>query len=89
MLDHVFDVYSIDLERLDQPPENILAVLKNAVLDLKDMIEKELEQRRTVKVVVALHLNFYQSADTPFLTNPPVVFNSDAVEVRAQIWMRH
>ena len=80
-LDHVFDEYSIDLERLDQTPENILDVLKNAVLDLKDTIEKEIEKKRALKVVVALHLNFHQSADTTFRTNPPVVFNSDVVEV--------
>ena len=34
-LDHVFDEYSIDLE-------NILDVLKSAVLDLKNTIDKEL-----------------------------------------------
>ena len=35
-LDHVYDEFSIDLEQLNQTPENILDVLKSAVLDLKE-----------------------------------------------------
>ena len=51
------------------------------VLDLKDTIQRELERKRALKVVVSLHLNFHQAADTSFLTDPPVVFNSDVIEV--------
>ena len=82
-LDHVYDEYSIDLEQVDQTSENILDVLKNAVMDFKDTIEREVEQKRALKVVVSLHLNFHQAADTSFLTEPPIVFNSEAVEVLA------
>ena len=64
----MFDKYSIELERLYQTSERILDVLKSTVLDLKDKIEKELEQKRALKVLVALHLNFHQPADTTFLT---------------------
>ena len=79
----MFDEYSIDLEQVDQTPENILDVLKNAIMDFKETIERGVQKKRALKVVIALHLNFHQAADTSFLTEPPIVFNSEAVEVLA------
>ena len=40
-LDHVYDEYSLDLEQLDQTPDNILDVLKNAMMDLKTRSNEE------------------------------------------------
>ena len=89
-LDHVFDEYSIDLERLDQTPENILDVLKNAVLDLKDTIQRELEQKRALKVVVSLHLNFHQAADTTSLPSPLLYSTARQSKYSPQpTWTRH
>ena len=75
--------FTVDLEQLEQTPETILDVLKDAILDLKETIEQELEKKRALKIIVALHVNFHQSADLSFLTDPPAVFNSEPVEVLA------
>ena len=82
-LDHVMEEFTVDLEQLEQTPETILDVLKDAILDLKATIEQELEKKRALKIIVALHVNFHQSADLAFLTDPPAVFNSEPVEVLA------
>ena len=44
------DEDTVDLEKLEQTPDTILDVLKEAILDLNDIIEKELEQKRALKV---------------------------------------
>ena len=82
-LDHATDEYTVDLKELEQTQETILDVLKDAILDLKETVEQELERKRALKIVVALRVTFHQSTDPTFLTEPPAVFSSDPVEVFA------
>ena len=64
----------MDLEKIDQTPETILNVLKDGILDLKVAIEEELEKKRLMKIIVALHVVFHQATDPIFLRKPPPVF---------------
>ena len=50
-LDHVMEEFTVDLEQLEQTPETILDVLKDAILDLKATIEQELEKKRALKII--------------------------------------
>lgn len=49
-LDHVTDEYSVDLNEREQTPETILDVLKDSIAELRETIERELEQKRALKV---------------------------------------
>ena len=82
-LNNATDEYTINLEEREQTPESIMGVLKDGVGDLKETVERELEQKRALKITVALHVIFRQSADPSFLTEPPAVFNTSPVEVLA------
>ena len=49
-LNHTIDEYTLDLEEREQTPETIMDVLKDNIFDLQETIEKELEQKRALKV---------------------------------------
>ena len=71
----------MDLEKIDQTPETILNVLKDNILDLKVTIEEELEKKRSIKIIVALHALFHQATDPTFLSEPPPVFKTTPIEI--------
>ena len=75
-LNYTPDIFTLDLEKIDQTPKMILNVLKYSILDLKVAIEKELEKKRSMKIIVALHVVFHQATDPTFLSEPPPVFKS-------------
>ena len=52
-------------------------------MNLKPTIEVELERKRALKVIVALHVTFHQATDPTFLSEPPPVFKSMPVEILA------
>ena len=80
-LEHTTDKFTINLEQLDQTPETIIDILKNNVMDLKSTIEVEMERKRALKIIVALHVTFHQATDPTFLSEPPPVFKSLPVEI--------
>ena len=82
-LDHATDEYAVDLSAHEQTPGTIMDVLSDGIAGLKDTIEKEVEQKLGIKVIVTLVATFHQAADPTFLTEPPAVFNTDPVAVFA------
>ena len=62
-LNRVMDEYSVNLEEVEQSPETILNVLKNAVLDLEEAIKRDLEQKRAIKVTSIVRFYSLHSAD--------------------------
>ena len=75
-LNHTTDKFTLDLEKIDQTPNTILNVLKDGILDLNVAIEKELEKKQSMKIIIALHVVFHQATDPTFLSEPPPVFKS-------------
>ena len=82
-LNHTTDKFTLDLEKINQTPETILNVLKDNILDLKVTIEEELEKKRSMKIIVALHVVFHQATNPTFLSKPPPVFKSSPLEILA------
>ena len=82
-LDHVTDQFRTDLKEFSQTPETIIDVLKDNIVNLKPTIEIELERKRALKIIVALHVTFHQATDPTFLSEPPPVFKSSPIEVLA------
>ena len=80
-LNHTTDKFTLDLEKINQTPETILNVLKDNILDLKVTIEEELEKKRSIKIIVALHALFHQATDPTFLSEPPPVFKTTPIEI--------
>ena len=80
-LNHTTDKFTLDLEKINQTPETILNVLKDNILDLKVTIEEELEKKRSIKIIVALHALFHQATDPTFLSEPPPVFKTTPFEI--------
>ena len=78
---HVTDQFRTDLKKFSQTPETIIDVLKDNIVNLKPTIEIELERKRTLKIIVALHVTFHQATDPTFLSEPPPVFRSSPIEV--------
>ena len=50
-------------------------------MNLTPTIEVELERKRALKIIVALHVTFHQATDPTFLSEPPPVFKSSPMEV--------
>ena len=80
-LNHTTDKFTLDLEKINQTPETILNVLKDNILDLKVTIKEELEKKRSMKIIVALHVVFHQATDPTFLSEPPPVFKTTPFEI--------
>ena len=80
-LQHTTDKFIINLDEIQQTPETIIDIFKNSIMDLKPTIEVELEQKRALKVVIALHAAFHQATDPTFLTEPHPVFRSLPLEI--------
>ena len=76
-LDHTTDKFKTSLEQFDQTPETIIDIFKKSMMDLKF----ELERKRTMKVVIALHAAFNQAEDPTFLTEHHSVFKSLPLEI--------
>ena len=75
-LNHTTDKYTIKLNELVHTPETILYVMSNSVIDLKPTIEEEVERKRALKIVLALHVVFCQATDSTFLSDSLPVFKS-------------
>ena len=82
-LDHTTDHFIKDLTQFVQTPETIIDVLKDNIKKLGSIIEVELERKRSLKIVVALHTTFHQATDPSFLSEPPPVFKTTPMEVLA------
>ncbi len=80
-LNHTVDKHTLDLTKMDQTPETILNVLKDGISNLKVTIEEELEKKRSLKIIVALHVVFRQATDPAFLSEPPPVFKTSPIEI--------
>ena len=82
-LDHATDRFTVHLQELDQTPETIIDILRDSIHNLKPTIEVELERKRALKMIVALHVTFHQATDPTFLSEPPPVFKTSPMEVLA------
>ena len=71
----------MDLVKVDQTLETILNVLKDGILDLKVTIEEELDKKRLMKIIVALHVAFHKAMDPTFLSEPPPIFKTTPIEI--------
>ena len=82
-LEHATDRFTLHLQELDQTPEAIIGILRDSIHNLKPTIEVELERKRALKMIVALHVTFHQATDPTFLSEPPPVFKTSPMEVLA------
>ena len=82
-LEHTTDKFSINLKKQNQTPETIIDIFKQNITNLTSTIERELEKKRALKIVVAVHTTFHQATDPTFLSEPPPVFKSLPMEVLA------
>ena len=71
-------VCTINLE--EQPAEKILST---AVYRYRNTIVTQLQWKHTLKIFFSLHLNFHQSSDPSFITEPPVLLNTEPLEILA------
>ena len=78
-LENTLADYRLDLE--DENQDDIFAVLKHAVFQLKNKVREEIMKKKAIKVYVSLHADFHLSMDTTFITEPPLVLNTGVVEV--------
>ena len=74
-LDHATDQFIKDLKQFVQTPETIIDILKDYVMDLKPTIVVELERKRALKIIVALHVTFQQATDPTFLSEHLLILN--------------
>ena len=82
-LDGVLQEYRINLERREQTVESIFEVLSRAVYEYRNTVVTQLRRKHGLKIIYSLHLNFHQSTDPSFITEPPVVLNTEPVEILA------
>ena len=73
--------YRLNLEDEQQDASNVLDVLKESTFQVENRINEEVVKKRAVKFYLPLHVNFHLSTDVAFLTDPPVVLSTDAIEV--------
>ena len=71
--------FSISLEEKQQTAENIYEVLSATIYRYRSTIEKKL----STKIYMSLHVNFHQSSDPTFISDPPIVLNTKPVEIIA------
>ena len=71
--------YCLNLE--DEQQDDIFAVLKDSLFQLKDNINEEVVKKRAIKFYVSLHINFHLGSDEEFKTEPPAVLNTEALEI--------
>ena len=80
-LDNTLANYQLNLDDEEQDAGNIVGVLKNSILQLNNRINEELMKKKAIKFYISLHANFHLSSDTSFMTDPPVVLNTDVEEI--------
>ena len=71
--------FSISLEEKKQTVESIYEVLSDAIYRYRSTIAKKL----ATKIYMSLHVNFHQSSDPSFISDPPIVLNTKPVEILA------
>ena len=73
-------VYRIQLVDVEQPDK--LQLLNSAVFDMMANLDEARRQKHSkgIKFYMSLALTFYQAANPSVITNPAVVFNSEAQE---------
>ena len=78
-LDGVLSTYTVQLE--DQLTDDPLRLLKDSVMTFADRIVTAVDEKNAIKFYFSLHLNFHLNTDESFVTDPPIVLNSDTEEV--------
>ena len=59
----------------------IFLVLTRGISTLKPSILHDLTQKLAIKIYVSLKLNFHLSVDFNYITDPPIVFNTEHTPV--------
>jgi hypothetical protein len=80
-LEGVFKNYKFDLTKLEQNGDSIFKALNQGISLLKTPILQDLTQKLSIKIYASLELNFHLSTDTSYITDPPVVFNTEAMPI--------
>ena len=80
-LDNILVDNHVNLEDEEQDAANVLKVLKESIYQLKGRINEELEKKKAIKFYVSHHVNFNLGNDHTFITGPPAVFNTEAIEI--------
>ena len=80
-LDSTLVDYRLDLEGEQQDASNVLNVLEESIFQMENQIIGEVVRKKAVTFYLSLHANFHLSCDETFLTNPPAVLNTNAMEV--------
>ena len=66
-LNHATDQFSTDLKQFALTLETIINVLKDNIVNLTPTIKVELEQKRSLKIIVALHVTFHQATEPTYV----------------------
>ena len=80
-LDGTVSEYRLNLEDEQQDASNVLNGLKGSTFQMENRINEEIAKKRAVRFYLSLHVYFHLSTDLTFLTDPPAVFSTDAVEL--------
>lgn len=80
-LENTLADYRLVLTDEEQNANNIFAILKDSVSQLRGRVNEELKKKRALKFYLSLHLNFHLGSDETYITEPPVVLNTSAVEL--------
>lgn len=80
-LQNTVDNYRVNLEDEEQYAGNIMEVLKDSILQLDNRVKEELEMKKAIKFYLSLHANIRLSSDPSFMTDPPVVLNTEVEEL--------
>ena len=59
----------------------MFSIYLSAVIQLNNKIEEELLKKKAIKFYMSLHANFHLSSDESFVTEPPAVLNTEAIEI--------
>ena len=79
MLDGVLSTYSVPLE--NEVTNDPLRLLKDSAITFSDRIVTSVNEKNAIKFYLSLHLNFCLNTDESFVTDPPIVLNSNTEEV--------
>ena len=71
--------YRLDLENEEQ--NDIFALHKQLILQLKNKIKEELVKKNAIKFNVSLHTRFHLGMDSMFITELPAVLTTDTEEI--------
>ena len=64
-----------------QDASNVLNILRESTFQMENRISEEVARKKAVRFYLSLHVNFHLNTDEKFLTNPPTILNTNAMEV--------